>query len=189
MLFVSPSILNKMIVSRLLDMHKGSSVFLIVTVNTKSEAEAISPQSSRANISLKLMPTLLSSSSLESNVTKNFNMITLFGENVGRLSFYGQGAGKYPTGESLAQDIVDVLSGDAALSYQPSEIKVDNSALMRKYFIRTNAKIDASYINNEENVGGVKFTITKPISVAGAHELAKDILKEDGTSFIAGIEE
>jgi homoserine dehydrogenase len=141
------------------------------------------------SVSTFVEPTLLDGTSLESNVNKNFNMITLFGENVGRLSFYGQGAGKYPTGSSLAQDIIDVLSGDTEFVYQPSKVKVDNSVSKRKYFVRTNAKIDTLYIDNEETVGENKFTVTKSIGVSDMHALADKLFKEDSASFIAGIEE
>ena len=78
-------------------------------------------------VSAFVEPTILPAGALEANVNKNFNMISLFGKSVGRLSFYGQGAGKYPTGNSLAQDVIDILNGDTALAYPKSIVKVDNS--------------------------------------------------------------
>ena len=53
-------------------------------------------------------PALLPLSAPESSVTMNFNMTTLVGKNIGRLSLMGQGAGKYPTGSSLVQDMLDI---------------------------------------------------------------------------------
>ena len=54
-------------------------------------------------ISAYVEPALLPLSAPESSVTMNFNMTTLVGKNIGRLSLMGQGAGKYPTGSSLVQ--------------------------------------------------------------------------------------
>ena len=44
-----------------------------------------------------VQPTLFSSNDLEAAVPTNFNLITMDGEYSGRQSFYGQGAGRYPT--------------------------------------------------------------------------------------------
>lgn len=46
-------------------------------------------------------PTLFTKDSLEANVGTNNNLITLVGKNIGTQSFYGQGAGMLPTGESV----------------------------------------------------------------------------------------
>ena len=53
-------------------------------------------------------PTLLSPDAPESSVPLNGNMTTLVGKWIGRLSLMGQGAGKYPTGSSLVQDMIDI---------------------------------------------------------------------------------
>lgn len=134
-------------------------------------------------------PTLLDSNALESNVLKNNNMISLFGKSVGRLSFFGQGAGKYPTGNSLAQDVIDITLGDTSLSYAPSNIKIDNSILNRKYYIRTSYQAELDIYDKVETIGADKYIITKEISVSKMHEIANTILKEDTHAFFAGIEE
>lgn len=141
-------------------------------------------------ISTFVEPTILSNDALESNVNKNFNMITLFGNSVGRLSFYGQGAGKMPTGNALAQDVIDIVSGARRVTAIP-EIKVaDNSLVSKKYYIRTNAKLpDELQIESLDTVSDTKYVITKEISVKSMHTLANIISKEDPASFYAGIEE
>ena len=133
-------------------------------------------------------PTLLSSDALESNVRTNNNMISLFGEYVGRLSFYGQGAGKYPTGNALAQDIVNILQGDTALICTENNAVVCNDEAKRAYFIRTNALLPLDFISSEEIIGETRYIFTKEISVAQMHESAKQILSEDQTSFFAGMD-
>ena len=133
-------------------------------------------------------PTLLSSDALESNVRTNNNMISLFGEYVGRLSFYGQGAGKYPTGNALAQDIVNILQGDTTLICTENNAVVCNDEAKRAYFIRTNALLPLDFISSEEIIGETRYIFTKEISVAQMHESAKQILSEDQTSFFAGMD-
>ena len=48
---------------------------------------------------------------LEAAVPANFNLITYEAEQLGRQSFYGQGAGRFPTAENVVQDCLTVLSG------------------------------------------------------------------------------
>ena len=135
-------------------------------------------------------PTILSKDALESNVNKNNNMITLFGKSVGRLSFFGQGAGKYPTGNALAQDIIDIVNGARRVVYSPENVKIDNSLASKRYYVRTSASIPKELlIDSKEEICGVKYIITKELSVSKMHSLAKEISMEDPASFYAGIEE
>ena len=134
-------------------------------------------------------PTLLASDALESNVFTNNNMISLFGDYVGRLSFYGQGAGKYPTGNALGQDIINILEGDTKLSYAQTNAVMCNEEAKRAYFIRTSSGIVLDSVVSEEKIGNVRYIFTDKLSVAAMHEAAKAILAEDGESFFAGIED
>ncbi|MBO5374192.1 MAG: homoserine dehydrogenase [Clostridia bacterium] len=140
-------------------------------------------------VSAFVEPALLDANALESNVTKNNNMISLFGKSVGRLSFFGQGAGKYPTGSSLAQDVIDILNGSHELSFDPSDVKVSNDALERAYYIRTNADVNYDFFDKVDVIGDSKYIITKKITVSKMHEMAKDIYALDDSAFFAGIEE
>ena len=140
-------------------------------------------------VSVFVEPTILPGTSPESTVCKNFNMITLFGKSVGRLSFFGQGAGKYPTGNALAQDIIDIVKGDTALSFAPNDVTVDNSAVKRSYYIRTKAHIEGDVVASLEKIGGNNYIMTKPMSVSEMHNLSAAILVSDSSSFFAGIEE
>ena len=116
-------------------------------------------------------------------------MITLFGESVGRLSFFGQGAGKYPTGNALAQDIIDIVSGDTKLSFAPVSLSVDNGAQKRCYYIRTQATVQGDIVDSCEKIGASYHIVTKPMSVVDVHNLAAAIRVSDSSSFFAGIEE
>lgn len=140
------------------------------------------------SISVFVEPSIIPEDSLEANVNQNNNMISLFGDVVGRLSFYGQGAGKYPTGIALAQDMIDIANGDTVLSHVPEALAVDNSACKRKYFIRTSASFPAFFCESTETIGGVRYAVTKEISVADMHKFAEMILSRDEKSFFAGFE-
>jgi homoserine dehydrogenase len=134
-------------------------------------------------------PALIPAGSMEAFVPLNYNMVTLFGEYTGRLSFYGQGAGKYPTGNSLAQDVIDILNGDTTLTYPKSIVKVDNSEIARTYYVRTSCDLNKCLIYSKETVDGINYIITNKISVKDMHEAAKAIFTKDSGAFFAGIEE
>ena len=140
-------------------------------------------------ISAYVEPTLLDSDALEANVNKNFNMITLFGKSVGRLSFYGQGAGKYPTGNALAQDIIDIINGARRVIYNPCNASVDNSLENKKYYIRTSLDINDACFDSVDKIDGYNHIITGSVAVSYAHELIKTIWEKDPAAFCAGIEE
>ena len=58
-----------------------------------------------------VQPTLFPAGTPESAVPLNYNLITLIGDVSDRMSFFGQGAGRYPTAYNVVQDLVDVLAG------------------------------------------------------------------------------
>ena len=138
-------------------------------------------------VSAYVEPTIIESDSVFANVKKNNNMISRVGENVGQLSFFGQGAGKYPTGISVAQDIIDVVKGDSDLLSPGERLKVDNSLAAHSYYVRTKADFPAEYIDSIETVGENKFIITKLVSVLDIHKIADGLSSEDGEFFCAGI--
>jgi len=61
--------------------------------------------------SVYVQPTLVRAGSPEAAVPMNYNLITFVGETSERMSFYGQGAGRYPTAYNVVQDLVDVNAG------------------------------------------------------------------------------
>ncbi len=140
-----------------------------------------------STISTFVEPVILPTTSLEANVNKNFNIITLFGESVGRLSFYGQGAGKYPTGHALASDVIDVVNGERHTHTYSKIFDVDNANCKRKYYIRANI-LPREYASYEQ-VGASYYIITNKMKVSEIHLLAKSILESDPLAFIAGFEE
>lgn len=138
-------------------------------------------------VSAYVEPTVIDTDSVLANVKKNNNMISLVGRSVGQLSFFGQGAGKYPTGISVAQDVIDVVNGDRDLLTPGKKLLVDNSLVSHRYYVRTKADFPSEYIEKCENIDNEKYIITKSVSISQIHKIADEILIKDGEFFCAGI--
>lgn len=137
-------------------------------------------------------PTAFPATSLEANVKTNNNLITLTGDNVGTLSFYGQGAGKMPTGESVMQDVLDIRDG-RTLPIPPAqgECRVDNEKAVHRYYIRHDNMCEhiEPFIDTYEEKDGIFYCISRPVSVTEMHKLGQ-YRKENGKPmFFAGLAE
>ena len=115
-------------------------------------------------------PTLVASGELEANVPANYNLITLVGEASGRMSFYGQGAGRYPTAYNVVQDCTDVLMGKGFYSPYGGKVSAEND-VTRCFYVR--GAQDAWLEENTAETWG-EAVITKPVSVAQMHAWLKD---------------
>lgn len=138
-------------------------------------------------------PTAFPAGHLEANVKTNFNLITLEAENVGTLSFYGQGAGKLPTGQSVVQDVIDIRDG-ITLAPVPSgaeECKVDNETAVHRYYIRHDRMCEhiEPLIDTYEEKDGVYFCISKPIPVTEMHKMGQHRKEKGRPMFFAGLAE
>ncbi len=134
-----------------------------------------------SKVSAYVQPTLVKQGEPESAVPANFNLITLVGSASGRMSFYGQGAGRYPTAYNVVQDCADVLVGKGFYSPCGGTVKAENTDTLR-YYVRGGSD---SWLqeNTAENWGDA--VITKPVSVESMH----DWLKNQSDAFIAAFAE
>ena len=140
-----------------------------------------------SKISAYVEPTVISPSSMLAGVHKNNNIISLVGDSIGELSLYGQGAGKYPTGLAVANDVIDLVLSAPTKEHLPNKVEVDNSLDIKQYYIRTECDVPRDCVETVESVGKYNYVITKPISVSEIHKLSEKILDKDGESFFAGI--
>ena len=124
-----------------------------------------------------VQPTLFPVTALEAAVPTNFNLITLDGNVSGRQSFYGQGAGRYPTAYNVVQDCVSILGGRSFYCPYGKKTPIDNSEKLR-YYIRGNWQGEV-----EETWGNA--VVTKPVAVSEVHSW----LKDNSGAFIAAIAE
>ena len=139
------------------------------------------------SVSASVEPVLIGSDELEAHVYENNNLISLYGTNSGRLSFYGQGAGKYPTGDTVALDVIDVINGKKTLPTY-SLVKADNSVKTSKYFIRTKSALKTEKFVAEETIGEDRYIITSRIAETEIHEIYGELF-DDKETFIAKIGE
>ena len=130
-------------------------------------------------LSAFVQPTLFKEGEPEAAVPANFNLITLVGDASGRMSFYGQGAGRYPTAYNVVQDCTDVLSGRGYYSPYGGKVAADNSCL-RSYYVR--GEKDAFLAENTAEVWG-DAVVTRPVTVKAMH----DWLKAHPDAFIAAL--
>ena len=124
-----------------------------------------------------VQPTLFPQGALEAAVPANFNLITLDGEASGRMSFYGQGAGRYPTAHNVVQDCADVLAGKGFYCNYGGKASAANGEKL-VYYIRGGKDLPAA----AAEVWG-SAVITEPVSVEAVHSW----LKQNPDAFIAAI--
>ncbi len=122
-----------------------------------------------------VQPTLVKAGALEAAVPMNFNLITFRGETSDQMSFYGQGAGRYPTAYNVVQDLVDVASGKGFYAPYGAGVQAANDEKMT-YYVRGGWE------------GGVAETwpgavLTQAVSVREMHAW----LKEHPDAFAAAV--
>lgn len=119
-------------------------------------------------------PVLLRSDSLESAVKTNNNLITLTAKNLGTQSFYGQGAGSLPTGESVVHDVMDIRDGDKTyVAFGDTAVKCCEDTELHRYYIRHDRMCEhiSPLIDEHEEREGIFYCISKPITTAEMHEI------------------
>ena len=128
-----------------------------------------------SGVSIYVQPTLVQEGEPEAAVPMNYNLITFIGETSERMSFYGQGAGRYPTAYNVVQDLVDLLEGKGFYAPYGETVSACNEGKLT-YYVRGNWTGAVA-----ENWGNA--VITEPVSVAEIHAW----LKNNPNAFIAAI--
>ena len=131
-------------------------------------------------------PTLVDSHELEAAVPKNFNLITYSGEKIGRHSFFGQGAGRYPTAFNAVEDCLDILAGKSSFYtgvMQPTAVRNGDEA--HPYYVRTACPDEFLRGITVERWG--EGVVTACVSVEEMLRWSREQLKKDPACFVAGI--
>ena len=103
------------------------------------------------------------------------------GNTSGRQSFFGQGAGRYPTAYNVLQDAIDFLNGIGFYGPCGPKTPVNNGDLY-SYYVR-GAEDGWLADNTREHWG--KAVVTEPVSVETMHKW----LKDHPDAFIAALPE
>ena len=112
-----------------------------------------------------VQPTLFPQSDIEATIPTNFNLITLTGNSSGRQSFYGQGAGRYPTAYNVVQDCMDFLSGNGFYSVCSGKVPVNNDVKLQFY---VQGATD-SWLADHTAARWGEAVVTTPVSVSQMH--------------------
>ncbi|MBR4132533.1 MAG: homoserine dehydrogenase [Oscillospiraceae bacterium] len=129
-------------------------------------------------------PTLLPARQMMAAVPANFNLITYTGEYAGEQSYYGQGAGRFPTAFNMVEDCIDILNGARGF-YGSLGTPVPQGSACHPYYVRTTVRADWLDEITDRRLGdGV---VTKPVSHLQMHAFLASIVEEDPDAFIAGI--
>ncbi len=122
-----------------------------------------------------VQPTLCPRDIPEATIPSNYNLITFVGQTSGRMSFYGQGAGRYPTAYNVIQDLVDVLLGKGFYSPYGEEVNAQNDETLQ-FYVRGGQGLPMA-----EQWGDA--IITQPISVKELHAWKQ----ANPTAFVAAL--
>ena len=132
-------------------------------------------------VSAYVQPTLVKVGEPESAVPANYNLITLVGSASGRMSFYGQGAGRYPTAYNVVQDCADVIAGKGFYAPYGAKTAAQNTDAMCYY---VSGSTDAWLESNKKEAWGDAI-VTAPVSVEAMHAWRKN----NPDAFIAALAE
>jgi len=140
-------------------------------------------------------PVLLRSDSYFANVNMAFNAISLEGNNVGELKFFGAGAGKLPTANAVLKDVIDILKG----TYRKKNIlgsrklKNRNEEIKGKYYLRISlgsGEIPEEIKGLAERILDSNFAaITREVEFQEVDKLLANLNIQDEKYFLARIQD
>ena len=84
-------------------------------------------------------PTLVEENAMEAAVPANFNLISYCGEQIGQQSFFGQGAGRFPTAANVVQDCLDILQGQKSFYTEDTVPAALDCVEAHPYYVRCDA--------------------------------------------------
>ncbi len=123
-------------------------------------------------VSAYVEPTLVPNESPEAAVHANFNMICYDAVYAGRQSFYGQGAGRYPTAYNVVEDLLDLNKGEASFYADRADpIHLSNELPLHRYYVRTTEP--DSWLNERIAERWETGVVTTPIPVRQMHAWAR----------------
>jgi homoserine dehydrogenase len=138
------------------------------------------------NVAAFVQPTLVAADSLVASVPTNFNLISYETEYTGKMSYYGQGAGRYPTAANVVQDCLDIVGGVKDFYAKGAKaVPVCNEIVSYRYYIRSNSAKKAAVAQGQW--GGA--VVTAPITVAEMAKLYSEMSSDDENTFVAAIGE
>ncbi len=147
---------------------------------------AFGEKSASGAVSCYVEPCFVPAGELEAAVSTNRNVISFVTGLTGKESFYGQGAGRYPTAYNAVADCADIISGVKEFyTSLVRDVPVDNNAASHRYYVRFSGSDEFLASVESEKCG--EGIITMPVPVAKMHEWAAKAKEADPGVFIAGL--
>ena len=145
-------------------------------------------------ISAYVEPVLFPLNAPEAAVSLNNNLASYEGRFCGRISFSGQGAGRYPTASAVIRDLENILSGARRmLPERTVSAAADNSSEKHRYYLRLPESFADCFPEAEcfglDGADGSLRLLTKPLPVNEMHALAVTIRQKGGRISFAALEE
>ncbi len=110
---------------------------------------AIGQKDAQDKVSLRVHPSFIAKDSALARVDGPFNAISIFGNAVGQVMYYGRGAGMMPSASAVVADIIDVALGNSATTFQHLHLRPRNEVeplivkigdTVSRFYIRLMAK-------------------------------------------------
>lgn len=109
-------------------------------------------------------PVLLNTNSIMANVNDAFNIVSIEGDVVGNLQFYGQGAGKNPTGNAVISDIIDIINGEInPVDIERRRKPTNTPKILSNYYLRIflESQKESDFILKTINKYKLKYRLVK----------------------------
>ncbi len=130
-------------------------------------------------------PTLVDKSEPEAAVPANYNLIGYTAEKVGKQTFFGQGAGRFPTASNVMQDCLTVMAGEKGFYTAKAAPAALCATAAHPYYVRTAAPDEflRSRVADDWGTG----VVTGAVDVYEMLAWARQQREKDPACFIAAI--
>lgn len=132
-------------------------------------------------------PTLFKAETPEAAVPANYNFITAVSEYAGRQSFFGEGAGRWPTAYAVVQDLLDLCENKKdfyAVAARP--MPSNNMCEERRYYVRY--IVDTWFMDGCVEKRWGNGVLTRPVSPAQMHSWYVEARRNDPGIFFAALQ-
>ena len=144
-------------------------------------------RSENGSIAAFVEPSMVPMDTPEGNIHGCDNIIAFEGTYIGKTYFIGPGAGRYPTGYAVAQDVIDIMDGtNLTYNEQKTAKGVENESLSHAYYLRTDFTDDKFYKSLKLTPWGEGFE-TEAVSVKEMHDFASRAIAAGKDIFFAGL--
>lgn len=132
-------------------------------------------------------PTLFKAETLEAAVPANYNLITAVSEYAGRQSFFGEGAGRWPTAAAVVQDLFDLCEHKQGFYTQLAQpLPSNNMCEERRYYVRY--IVDTWFMDGCVEKRWGNGVLTRPVSPAQMHSWYVEARRNDPGIFFAALQ-